>query len=95
MLCRAARARGGGSLRSLLTRVPRQLSVSTDVTAAIGNTPLVQLKRIVGPECKAKRVLAKLCVAIAGSAPRCALHTARLKYLYATRAGKCRTRVEA
>jgi cysteine synthase A len=34
--------------------------ISSDVTDCIGSTPLVQLNRVIGPNCKAKRVLAKL-----------------------------------
>jgi cysteine synthase len=42
------------------TALTRSFSVSADVTRCIGNTPLVQLNRVIGPDCKAKRVLAKL-----------------------------------
>ena len=44
-----------------LLRATRAFSgVCSDVTAAIGHTPLVQLNRVVGPGMKARRVLAKL-----------------------------------
>ena len=53
-----ARAAIAGGARQLSRR--RLSSVCADVTHAIGNTPLVQLNRVIGPDCKAKRVLAKL-----------------------------------
>lgn len=57
------------SARTLAARSSRQLSskaaptlpkICRDVTQAIGFTPMVQLNRVIGPNCKAKRVLAKL-----------------------------------
>ena len=48
--------------RALTTTGRRSFSskICSDVTQAIGATPMVQLNRIIGPHMKAKRVLAKL-----------------------------------
>ena len=48
--------------RALATAGRRSFSskICSDVTQAIGATPMVQLNRIIGPHMKAKRVLAKL-----------------------------------
>ena len=48
--------------RALATTGRRSFSskICSDVTQAIGATPMVQLNRIIGPHMKAKRVLAKL-----------------------------------
>lgn len=56
MLMLRSGALGGRGLAS------RRLSskICQNVTEAIGHTPMVQLNRVVGPHCKAKRVLAKL-----------------------------------